>query len=122
MEKFERTIRYINLFTIYKELLTYTQQEIVGDYLLVDLSISEIANEREISRSAVEDAISKACKKMDDFEDKLHLLEKKEKISKITANLKNKSLNCTEIQEIEEIEKELDYGIWEPYRKTQSHI
>ena len=111
MEKFERTIRYINLFTIYKELLTYTQQEIVGDYLLVDLSISEIANEREISRSAVEDAISKACKKMDDFEDKLHLLEKKEKISKITANLKNKSLNCTEIQEIEEIEKELDYGI-----------
>lgn len=111
MEKFERTIRYINLFRIYKELLTYTQQEIVGDYLLVDLSISEIANEREISRSAVEDAISKACKKMDDFEDKLHLLEKKEKISKITANLKNKSLNCSEIQEIEKIEKELDYGI-----------
>ena len=111
MEKFERTIRYVNLFTIYKELLTYTQQEIVGDYLLADLSISEIANEREISRSAVEDAISKACKKMDDFEEKLHLLEKKEKISKITAKLKNKSLNCTEIQEIEEIEKELDYGI-----------
>ena len=107
MEKFERTIRYINLFTIYKDLLTYTQQEIVGDYLLADLSITEIAEERKVSRSAVEDAISKACKKLDDFEDKLHLLEKKENISKITANMKNKALNSSEISEIEEIDKEL---------------
>ena len=111
MERFERTIRYINLFTIYKDLLTYTQQEIVGDYFLADLSISEIAEERQISRSAVEDALSKACKKMDDFEDKLHLLEKKENISKITAQLKEKALNNTEIEELEQIEKELDYGI-----------
>ena len=109
MEKFERTIRYVNLFSIYKELLTYTQQEIVGDYLLADLSISEIANERNISRSAVEDAISKATKKLDDFEEKLHLLEKKENISKITTNLKNKALNSSEISEIEEIDKELDF-------------
>ena len=113
MEKFERTIRYINLYTIYKSLLTYTQQEIVGEYLLVDLSISEIAENRNISRSAVEDAISKASKKLDDFEDKLHILEKKENVAKITAKLKEKSLNCTEIDEIEQIDKELDYGIWE---------
>ena len=113
MEKFERTIRYINLYTIYKSLLTYTQQEIVGEYLLADLSISEIAENRNISRSAVEDAISKASKKLDDFEDKLHILEKKENVTKITAKLKEKSLNCTEIDEIEQIDKELDYGIWE---------
>ena len=111
MEKFERTIRYINMFTIYKSLLTYTQQEIAGDYFLADLSISEIAEESKISRSAVEDAISKACKKMDDFESKLHLLEKKDNISKITEMLKEKALNNTEIEELEQIVKELDYGI-----------
>ena len=111
MERFERTIRYINMFGIYKELLTYTQQQIVGDYFFADLSISEIAIERNISRSAVEDAISKACKKMDDFEDKLHLLEKKENVSKIIANLKEKALNNTEIDELDQIQKELDYGI-----------
>ena len=111
MEKFERTIRYINMFTIYKSLLTYTQQEIVGDYFLADLSISEIAEERKISRSAVEDAINKACKKMDDFESKLHLLEKKDNISKITEMLREKALNNTEIEELEQIVKELDYGI-----------
>ena len=109
MEKFERTIRYVNLFNIYKDMLTYKQQVIVGDYFLADLSLSEIATERNISRSAVEDALSKACKKMDDFESKLHLLEKKENISKITANLKNKALNSSEIEEIEEINKELDF-------------
>ena len=122
MERFERTIRYINMFGIYKELLTYTQQQIVGDYFLADLSISEIALERNISRSAVEDAISKACKKMDDFEEKLHLLEKKENVSKIVAGLKEKALNCTEIEELDQIQKELDYGIWESNRKTCSYI
>ena len=111
MEKFERTLRYINLFEIYKDLLTYTQKDILGDYFLADLSISEIANERNISRSAVEDAISKACKKLDDFEDKLHCLQTKDNIVKITAELKKKALNCTEIDEIETIERELDYGI-----------
>ena len=122
MEKFERTLRYINLFEIYKDLLTYTQKDILGDYFLADLSISEIANERNISRSAVEDAISKACKKLDDFEDKLHCLEKKDNIVKITAELKKKALNCAEIDEIETIEKELDYGIWKPDRKAFSYI
>ena len=122
MERFERTIRYINMFTIYKTILTYTQQEIVGDYFLADLSISEIAEERNISRSAVEDAISKACKKMDDFESKLHLLEKKDNINKIAEALKEKALNNTEIEELEQIIKELDYGIWKSNWKTCSYI
>ena len=108
MEKFERTIRYISLYNIYSELLTHTQKEIAEDYFLADLSLSEIAEDRNISRSAVEDAIKKTCAKLDEFESKLHLLEKKEKLLKLTANLKQKALNNTEIEQIELIEKELD--------------
>lgn len=108
MEKLERTIRYISLYNIYKELLTHTQQEIVGDYFLADLSISEVAENRNISRSAVEDAIKKACNKMDELEEQLHLLEKHDKLLKITAKLKEKALNTSEIAELEEIEKELE--------------
>lgn len=108
MEKFEKTIRYIWLYNIYSDLLTHTQQEIAGDYFLADLSLSEIAVDRNISRSAVEDAIKKTCAKLDEFESKLHLLEKKEKLLKLTANLKQKALNNTEIEQIELIEKELD--------------
>ena len=112
MEKIERTIRYVNLFNIYKDFLTHKQIEIVGDYFLVDLSLGEIAESRNISRSAVEDAIKKSCLKLDECEANMHLLEKSEKIRKITIKLKQKSLNTSEIKEIEDIEKELDYGIW----------
>ena len=48
---------------------------------------------------------------MDDFESKLHLLEKKDNINKIAEVLKEKALNNTEIEELELIIKELDYGI-----------
>ena len=111
MEKFERTIRYISLYNIYKDLLTHTQIDIAGDYFLADLSLSEIAQERNISRSAVEDAIKKACAKLDEYESKMHLLEKKERLAKLTAKLKQKALNTSEIEELEEIEKEFNYGI-----------
>ena len=111
MEKFERTIRYIALFNIYCGLLTHTQREIAEDYFLADLSLSEIAEIRNISRSAAEDAIKKACIKLDEFESEMHLLEKKERLQVLTAKLKEKALNTSEIEELEEIEKELEYGI-----------
>ena len=111
MEKLERTLRYVALYNIYRGLLTYTQQEIAGDYFLADLSLSEIADNRKISRSAVEDAIQKSCKKMDEFEQNLKVLERKEKLLKISSKLKEKALNTTEINDIEQLEKELDYGI-----------
>ena len=111
MEKIERTIRYVKLFNIYKDFLTHNQNEIVGDYFLADLSLSEIAESRDISRAAVEDAIKKSCIKLDECEEKLHLLEKSEKLLKLSSKLKEKCLNTSEIQEIEKIEKELKYGI-----------
>ena len=111
MEKIERTVRYVKLFNIYKDFLTHTQLEIVGDYFLADLSLSEIAESRKISRAAVEDAVKKACIKLDEYEEKLHLLEKSNKLLKISAKLREKCLNDSEIKEIEELEKELDYGI-----------
>ena len=118
MEKFERTIRYIALFNIYYDLLTHTQKEVAEDYFLVDLSLSEIAVDRKISRSAVEDAIKKTCSKLDEFESKMHLLEKQEKLYKMIAKLKQKALNMSEIEELEALEKELDYGIWKLNRKA----
>ena len=122
MEKFERTIRYISLYNIYKDLLTHTQIDIAGDYFLADLSLSEIAEDRNISRSAVEDAIKKSCAKLDEFEAKMHLLEKKERLVKLTSKLKQKALNTTEIKELEEIEKELEYGIWKLNWKAFSNL
>lgn len=111
MEKFDRTIRYINLYNIYKSLLTHTQQEIAGDYFLADLSITEVAENRNVSRSAVEDALKKACQKLDEYESNLRLFEKRDNLLKITSKLKERALNNSEIEELKAIEKELEYGI-----------
>ena len=77
MEKLEKTIRYTKLFNIYKSQLSSSQQEIINNYFFLDLSITEIANERGISRSAVEDALQKGISKLDELENEMHILEKR---------------------------------------------
>ncbi|MCQ2802466.1 MAG: transcriptional regulator [Bacilli bacterium] len=111
MEKLEKTLKYSKLYSLYKSELSSTQQEIVNDYFLFDLSLSEIAENRQISKSAVEDALTKGMNKLDELESHFHLLERNTKIHQKLSNLKEKALNCREINEIEEIEKDLDYGI-----------
>ena len=112
MKELQKRIRYSKLFNIYHSLLSNAQQEIMEDYFNLDLSISEIASNRDTSRSAVEDAIKKAMNKLDEYEEKLKVLERNENIKEKIEILKQKALNSQEIEEINEIEKELDYGIW----------
>lgn len=102
MEQVEKRIYYISMLHLYGELLSISQKEVLTDYLEYDLSISEIAEEKNVSRAAIEDAIKKGKKKLDQFEEKLGLLRKKEIILKNTAILKQKLENCEEIEEIEE--------------------
>lgn len=102
MELLEKRLFYSNLIHLYGELLSPTQKEILEDYLLLDLSLSEIAENRSTSRAAVEDAIKKGMKKLLDFENKLQFENKKNIILQKTEVLKEKYGNCDEIKEIEE--------------------
>ena len=105
MELIEKRVYYIKLLHLYGELLSPTQKDILEDYLDCDLSLSEIADNRDISRSAVDDAIKKGMKKLDTFEIALKLNDKNEKILKNIGVLKEKIGNCTEIEQIEEVLK-----------------
>ena len=111
MEKLDKTIKYTQLFNIYKSLLSNAQQEMINDYFFLDLSMSEIAENRGISKAAVDDAISKGINKLDELESELKILEKRQKVQLKLDKLKEKALNTQEVEEILEIEKELDYGI-----------
>lgn len=111
MEKLDKAIRYTKLTAIYKDLLTHTQAELLEDYYSFDLSYSEIADNRKISRAAVEDAIKKGMKKLDEFEDKLHILENSEEILKITAEMKKNCTNNECLKQIEDIERKVNNGI-----------
>ena len=72
---------YINsLLDIYAELLTEYQQEIMDLYYQEDLSLKEIADEKNISRNAVFTLINRVEKILINYEEKLHLLDKRRRI------------------------------------------
>ena len=107
MEKIDKIVRVVELYRLYKNLLPTSQQEILYNYYFLDLSLSEIAEDRGVSRSAVEDALNKGNKKLEELEEKMHLAEKNRKISEKIQDLQEKSLNMTEIDSLEDIKKEL---------------
>ena len=72
MEKFvERTL----LYDFYGELLTKRQQQIYESVVLEDYSLSEVAEELNISRQGVHDMIRRCDKALEGYEEKLHLVE-----------------------------------------------
>ncbi len=70
------------LFDEYKSLLTASQRSIFSDYYLDDLSLSEIAENHQISKAAASDSLHKSLAKLKEYEDCLHEVEFKQKISK----------------------------------------
>ena len=107
MEKIEKTIYYNNLLHTYGELLSSTQKEILVAYFNYDLSLSEIANMRHISRAAVEDALQKGTNKLIEIENKVKYVENKEEILQILAKLKENPSNSQIFRQINEIERRL---------------
>ena len=83
----EKTERINNLLNVYKELLTIKQQEVMEMYFFYDLSLAEIAENSNTTRSAVFDLIKRTSKMLETYETKLNLLEKKDKILKLLENV-----------------------------------
>lgn len=104
-------VRLSILLGIYGLLLTERQLEILDDYYNNDMSLSEIAEKFNISRQAVLDNVKKGEKKLEEYEEKLHILKdqetRKNKIDKIIKNLSNKNTQ-KDIDNIKNILKQID--------------
>ena len=72
----EKTTRMNFLFDFYQALLTEKQRSYMELYYLDDHSLGEIAESYEISRQAVYDNIRHTEAMLEEYEDKLRLLEK----------------------------------------------
>lgn len=70
------------LYDFYGELLTDHQKEIYEDYVLNDLSLVEIAEQKGISKQGVHDLIKRCDKILNEYESKLKLIEKFKKTKK----------------------------------------
>lgn len=64
------------LFDFYGELLTEHQRSIYADAVYNDMSLSEIAEEQGISRQGVHDLVRRCDKILQDYERRLHLVER----------------------------------------------
>lgn len=65
-------IPLIGLWDTYKGLLTPTQQEITDLYFNLDLTLSEIAEQKGISRQGVSECLKTCKKQLEEYEEKLH--------------------------------------------------
>ena len=72
-EKINVVVEQTMLYDFYGELLTEHQKEIYEDVVLQDYSISEVAEEKGISRQGVHDLIRRCDRILAGYEEKLHL-------------------------------------------------
>ncbi|MBQ9827532.1 MAG: DNA-binding protein [Lachnospiraceae bacterium] len=64
------------LFDFYGELLTGYQKDIYEEFVFDDLSLAELAEKHGITRQAVFNIVKRCERKLVNYEEKLHLVEK----------------------------------------------
>ena len=72
----ERKVKISILCDLYGKLLTNKQFEFLNDYYNNDLSLSEIAENNNITRQAVRDIIKKGENKLFEYEEKLEFMKR----------------------------------------------
>lgn len=85
-------VSFIGLWDIYRGLLTPTQQEITDLYFNLDLTLSEIAEEKGITRQGVSECLKTCKKQLEEFEEKLQIYKKLKDIS-LQLSLKATEVN-----------------------------
>ena len=102
--KMDEIFKQSLLYDFYGELLTEHQKEIYEQFIVDDLSLSEIAKDAGISRQGVHDLIKRCNKILEEYEEKLHLVERflsvKEKVHQIDRLLEEEEPSLTEIKKI----------------------
>ena len=111
----EKKVEVSMLLQIYGELLTEKQYEIIDYYYNNDLSLSEIAENDNITRQAVRDIIKKGERKLFEYEEKLLFMKKTINQEKLIQHI---LVNLNKIQKdssdkkvtniLEEVKKELN--------------
>ena len=103
--------KYAYLLLIYGKILTKTVYSRMESFYLDDYSITEIAQNYNVSRNAVFESIEHGSKKLDDLEKKLGLYEKNKRLSSLLEQFKAENDSKKKDEIIKTIEGELNYGI-----------
>ena len=88
----EEVVYYNNLYDLYGNLLTEKQKQYFEDYYFNNLSFSEMAENYNVSRNAVFKQLHIVIDKLEEYENKLQLFKKKEKLLKVIDKVADRKL------------------------------
>ena len=104
-----KDLRISYLLDFYGDTLTETQREAVDAYYNQDMSLSEIAADRGISRQGVRDAIKRAEQQLTEMEERLGLARRFQEVQRALAAICDCALDIQELNAgkwaVEEIDK-----------------
>ena len=111
----DKNVKISILSELYRKLLTEKQEQFINDYYNNDLSLSEIAENNNITRQAVRDILKKVEKKLFEYEEKLmfmkRTLNQEKRIEKVLLELTKIQKEYSDKQVanvLENIKKELN--------------
>ena len=88
----DEVVYYNSLYDLYGSLLTEKQKEYFEDYYFHNLSFSEMAEDYDVSRNAAFKQVHIVMQKLDEYEEKLKLFQKRQKILEISSKISDSSI------------------------------
>ncbi|MDD5936370.1 MAG: sigma factor-like helix-turn-helix DNA-binding protein [Clostridiales bacterium] len=112
-DKLQEVMELSRLYDFYGELLGEHKKQIFEDYVLNDLSLSEIADETGLSRQGVHDIVKRCSKKLREYEEKLCLVKKfdftKQRVNQIKSISEDirRTNDISRILELEQLSEDI---------------
>ena len=103
----EKTQRVNLLMDCYGDLLTDKQRQYLSLYYEEDFSLSEIAEDLMVSRNAVYDKLKRAVASLEEYESKLHLMEKHIERMALIQKIENQQIDNQQMQDYLEMLKKI---------------
>lgn len=88
----EDIIYYNGLYDLYGELLTDKQKEYFENYYFNNFSLSEMAENYDVSRNAIHKQLKIVIEKLEDYESKMQLYKKMRQLDEFLANIDDKNI------------------------------
>lgn len=93
------------LFDFYGSLLTEHQREVLDDYFNDDLSMSELADEYDVSKSAISDLIKRCLNQLEEYESKLHLIKQARSLDELIDKMEKDGIPLEYLRELKKINR-----------------
>ena len=84
--------KLILLFDYYGDLLSESQKNYFESYYFDNLSLAEIGENYNVSRNAVSKDLKLATEKLNNFEDKLKIISRDDKLRKLASKIEDEKL------------------------------